>query len=37
MRWSNTPDGGETYDAQIVDEAGNVYVVLNGYRTVSLM
>ncbi len=29
-------DGGETYNAQVVDEAGNVYVELKGYRTVDL-
>ena len=29
-------DGGESYNAQVVDEAGNVYVDLKGYRTVDL-
>jgi NAD(P)-dependent dehydrogenase (short-subunit alcohol dehydrogenase family) len=29
-------DGGEAYDAQVVDERGNVYVALQGYRTVDL-
>ncbi|MBP8950588.1 MAG: SDR family NAD(P)-dependent oxidoreductase, partial [Candidatus Promineofilum sp.] len=29
-------DGGESYNAQVVDEAGNVYVDLTGYRTVDL-
>jgi NAD(P)-dependent dehydrogenase (short-subunit alcohol dehydrogenase family) len=29
-------DGGEAYDAQVVDERGNVYVTLKGYRTVDL-
>jgi len=28
--------GGESYNAQVVDEAGNVYVDLKGYRTVDL-
>ena len=28
--------GGESYDARVVDEAGNVYVELKGYRTVDL-
>ncbi|MCB0159566.1 MAG: hypothetical protein KDD83_15645 [Caldilineaceae bacterium] len=32
-----TPDGGESYDGQIVDTDGNVYVALRGYRTVSMM
>jgi hypothetical protein len=30
-----TADGGDTFDAQVVDEAGNVCVDLRGYRTVS--
>lgn len=30
-----TQDDGETFDAQVVDEAGNVFVDLKGYRTVS--
>jgi malonyl CoA-acyl carrier protein transacylase len=29
-------DGGASFDAQVVDESGNVYVQLNGYRTVQL-
>jgi hypothetical protein len=29
-------DGGAAFDAQVVDEAGNVYVGLKGYRTVQL-
>ena len=29
-------DGGTAFDAQVVDEAGNVYVDLRGYRTVPL-
>jgi len=29
-------NGGATFDAQVVDESGNVYVQLNGYRTVPL-
>ena len=29
-------DGGERYDAQVVDESGAVYVALQGYRTVDL-
>jgi NAD(P)-dependent dehydrogenase (short-subunit alcohol dehydrogenase family)/acyl carrier protein len=31
-----TPDDGASYDAQIVDTDGNVYVALEGYRTVSM-
>ncbi|MCA9928732.1 MAG: polyketide synthase dehydratase domain-containing protein, partial [Anaerolineales bacterium] len=30
-----TTDDGETFDAQVVDEAGNVFVDLKGYRTIS--
>ncbi len=30
-----TPDG-EAFDAHVIDEAGNVYVELKGYRTVAL-
>jgi hypothetical protein len=29
-------DGGAAYNARAVDEEGNVYVELDGYRTVSL-
>jgi hypothetical protein len=29
-------DGGASFNAQVVDEAGNVYVDLRGYRTVQL-
>jgi len=29
-------DGGAAFDAQVVDDAGNVYVDLHGYRTVQL-
>jgi len=29
-------DGGAAFDAQVLDEAGNVYVDLRGYRTVQL-
>jgi NAD(P)-dependent dehydrogenase (short-subunit alcohol dehydrogenase family) len=29
-------EDGATFDTQVVDEAGNLYVVLNGYRTVQL-
>jgi hypothetical protein len=29
-------DNGDRYDAQVVDEAGNVYVKLTGYRTVEM-
>ncbi len=29
-------DGGTGFDAQVVDESGNVYVQLDGYRTVPL-
>jgi hypothetical protein len=29
-------DGGAAFDAQVVDQAGNVYVDLKGYRTVEL-
>ena len=29
-------DGGAAFDAQVVDEAGNVYVDLKGYRTVQI-
>ena len=29
-------EGGASFDAQVVDEAGNVYVDLKGYRTVRL-
>jgi hypothetical protein len=29
-------DGGAAFDAQVVDEAGDVYVDLKGYRTVEL-
>jgi acyl transferase domain-containing protein/NAD(P)-dependent dehydrogenase (short-subunit alcohol dehydrogenase family) len=29
-------EGGAAFDAQVVDEAGDVYVELNGYRTVQL-
>jgi hypothetical protein len=29
-------DGGTAFDAQVLDEAGNVYVDLHGYRTVRL-
>jgi len=28
--------GGDGFDAEVVDAAGNVYVVLEGYRTVEL-
>jgi hypothetical protein len=31
-----TADGGAAFDAQVVDEAGNVYIDLKGYRTVQL-
>ncbi len=30
-----TGDDGESFDAQVVDEAGRVYVEMHGYRTVS--
>ncbi len=30
-----TADGGQSFDAQVVDETGNVYVILRSYRTVS--
>ena len=30
-----TEDAGETFDCRVVDEAGNVFVELNGYRTVA--
>ena len=30
----HTADGGEHFDGQVVDEAGNVFVSLQGYRTV---
>lgn len=29
-------DGGASFDAQVVDESGNVYMQLNGHRTVQL-
>ena len=29
-------DGGKSFDAYVADEAGNVYVVLHGYRTAEL-
>jgi NAD(P)-dependent dehydrogenase (short-subunit alcohol dehydrogenase family) len=29
-----TADGGDTFDAQVLDEAGNLFVELKGYRTV---
>jgi hypothetical protein len=29
-------DGGAAFDAKVVDETGNVYVDLHGYRTVQL-
>jgi hypothetical protein len=29
-------DGGASFDAQVVDEAGNVYIDMRGYRTVQL-
>ena len=29
-------DGGEAYNAEVVDDEGNVYVSLDGYRTVAL-
>ena len=29
-------DGGAAFDAQVLDDAGNVYVDLRGYRTVQL-
>jgi NAD(P)-dependent dehydrogenase (short-subunit alcohol dehydrogenase family)/acyl carrier protein len=29
-----TADGGDTFDCQVVDEAGNLFVELKGYRTV---
>jgi hypothetical protein len=29
-------NGGETFDAYVADEAGNLYVVMNGYRTAEL-
>ena len=29
-------DGGAAFDAQVVDDAGNIYVDLHGYRTVQL-
>jgi hypothetical protein len=29
-------DGGAAFDAQVIDDAGNVYVDLHGYRTVQL-
>jgi len=29
-------EGGAAFDAQVVDDAGNVYVDLHGYRTVRL-
>jgi len=29
-----TADNGDTFDAQVVDEAGNLFVELKGYRTV---
>jgi len=31
---ATTSDGGEHFDATVVDEAGNVFVTLEGYRTV---
>ncbi len=30
-----TADDGQTFDCQVVDEAGTMYVALNGYRTVA--
>ena len=30
-----TANGGESFDATVVDEAGNVFVVLQGYLTVA--
>jgi hypothetical protein len=30
-----TEDDGQTFEAKVLDESGNVYVVLNSYRTVS--
>ncbi|MCB0129835.1 MAG: polyketide synthase dehydratase domain-containing protein, partial [Caldilineaceae bacterium] len=32
----NTPNDGASYDAQLVDTDGNVYVTLAGYQTVSM-
>jgi hypothetical protein len=29
-------NGGEEFNAQVVDDSGNVYVTLTGYRTVTL-
>jgi len=29
-------EGGKSYDAHVADEAGNLYVVLQGYRTAEL-
>ncbi|MFZ2359486.1 MAG: SDR family NAD(P)-dependent oxidoreductase, partial [Anaerolineae bacterium] len=31
---AQTADNGDTFDAQVVDEAGNLFVELKGYRTV---
>ncbi len=31
-----TPDNGDRFDAQVVDESGNIYLALTGYRTVKL-
>ena len=31
-----TVDGGASFDAQVIDEDGTVYVELKGYRTVQL-
>ncbi len=30
-----TEDDGQTFEAKVLDESGNVYVALDGYRTVS--
>jgi hypothetical protein len=31
----STPDEGQTFDGRVVDDEGEVYVELKGYRTVS--
>ncbi|NJN84679.1 MAG: hypothetical protein HC802_21925, partial [Caldilineaceae bacterium] len=29
-------DGGKAFDVTVIDEAGNIYITLQGYETVSL-
>ncbi len=31
----STPDDGQTFDGRVVDDEGDVYVELRGYRTVA--